>query len=468
MVGTDYAGVGYYRQEYYATTRISRTHAGYEQPGKNEIGSLEDSENKTPLSGSDLGFKDSTHSLFDDMNTSFLAKTVARPEMQTEDLGMGFLNVGIMGMGMRATMRTDENGDKIVSVNVSTGSGNENYEINLSKVDPRNATAIEMFAFCQYADASGTGVSDKWGSWHALKTFAAPNGYSLEYSSLEEATTQKKDWTSALAKSKTILENESTSETLNAADVLQMLKDTLEERYKEQKEKEDSDDWHDMDDEEWDRLISGIDKYIDSYKDGLEQEEELRKEVGSDLLTARYTTFVRKTSYTDPDSATGEVVNVGYMYRTFYTHDGIISQRSGYSSKDGAMKDRVNWKVDFKNDEDYERTMRLLDRIPEGDNTTFTSKELFWKDFLNGEIDEDEFFAYYDTLDHGIARFIKVDENGNNYVDKEMMDSKFFKYFGILQMRTLSEEELQRGLELSALKDRGYDRSAYNKKEDMD
>lgn len=197
------------------------------------------------------------------------------------ELGIGFLFVGNLGMGMSAGQVTSDKSDEvIVRVQVSKGGNeSESFDINLSEVDPRNASAIEMFALCQYADATGTGVDDKWGSWHALKQFSVPFGEVLEYATLEEAAYQKQDWTKALSGSNDIIEREGTGETMSAADVFRMLKETMMEQRKLTSDNiKREEDWREMDAEEWDKLIARIDHYIDALKEELEHMEELRKE----------------------------------------------------------------------------------------------------------------------------------------------------------------------------------------------
>ena len=79
------------------------------------------------------------------------------------DLGIGFVFVGDYGMGMHANQISNPNLDDVI-VRVSMSPQDESIDVNVSKVDPTQASAVEMFAFCQYADATGTGVDDKWGS----------------------------------------------------------------------------------------------------------------------------------------------------------------------------------------------------------------------------------------------------------------------------------------------------------------
>jgi hypothetical protein len=187
------------------------------------------------------------------------------------------LFVDNVGLGMTASQVLNGDSDKIV-VRVQVTSG-ETYDVDLSEVDPSNASAIEMFAFCEYADANGTGVDDTWGSWHALKEFSTSFGESLEYPSVDAAVNEKRDWTKALSESKYTITNESTGETMSAADVFKMLKETLVEAHKLTAEKaKKTDDWREMDDAQWDKLIDSIDNYIDDFKEELEHMEEVMEE----------------------------------------------------------------------------------------------------------------------------------------------------------------------------------------------
>jgi hypothetical protein len=196
---------------------------------------------------------------------------------QTKKIGVGFLFVDNVGLGMTASQILNGDSDKIV-VRVQVTSG-ETYDVDLSEVDPSNASAIEMFAFCEYADANGTGVDDTWGSWHALKEFSTSFGESLEYPSVDAAVSEKTDWTKALSESKYTITKESTGETMSAADVFKMLKETLVEAHKLTAEKaKKTDDWREMDDAQWDKLIESIDNYLDDFKEELEHMEEVMEE----------------------------------------------------------------------------------------------------------------------------------------------------------------------------------------------
>ena len=206
-------------------------------------------------------------------------------------------------------------------------------------------------------------------------------------------------------------------------------------------------DYSDYSDEEWDNLIKDIDRKISELMGSSSERIEVYDDDdhihgNADLLTARYTVYKKSMSYVDPDSSTNEVVNNGYVGRTFFTQNGIVYQQAGYSTKEGGVTNLRGWHIDFDNEGDYERAMSFLDRLPEGDNTIFSTRKAFWEDFISGEIDEDEFMEYYNTLDHGVANWVKSDENGKSYLDREMMDSKFFKYFGIQQVGMIANETI--------------------------
>lgn len=86
---------------------------------------------------------------------------------------------------------------------------------------------------------------------------------------------KKMNWTDALAKSKTIIGNEKTKETISAADILKLFEETHTLTAKELKEEKD---WREMSDDEWDNLLEGIDKYIDAFKERIRQLKEIQEE----------------------------------------------------------------------------------------------------------------------------------------------------------------------------------------------
>ena len=193
--------------------------------------------------------------------------------------GFGMALAGNMGYGMKASLvSTGSTDDVVVRVKLATGGGNyESVDVNLSEFNPRNATAVEMFAYCQYKDAMGEGSGHTWGSWSAIKKVISP-GDGMNFGSLENIMNEKRNWTGALAKSKTYMENPKSGETLSAADLLKMFEEQNKLTAEELKE---GDDWRSMSDDDWDKLLSGVDNYIDAYK------EDIRERVKKQMEAAR-------------------------------------------------------------------------------------------------------------------------------------------------------------------------------------
>lgn len=354
----------------------------------------------------------------------------------------------------------------VLRVTSNYGGENVSYDVKINEINPRNASQLEMFALMTWQDDQGITDGGTFGSYQKMKTFsinAEMNGYCSGISDSNAFMGEKKDWIEIIqsimkdyfGNPMTYAQGLDCQRLIDGMERWNAVTSGAEKEYKSV---------GDYSEKEWDKFLSETDQKIQNMKEAVKEEIAEAREVkrkqefadNIDILTARYTTFSSKGSYIDPDSDTEEVVTTGYINRTFYTHESIVCARSGYNSKVGDIEDKFSWRVDFNSDDDYDRTMEFLDRIPEEDNTIFTTREQFWHDFVDGGIDEEEFFEFYETLDHGVANFIKTDENGDSYIDKEMMNSKYFKYFGLQQITTVPWDDLQRGLEQSALRDRGY------------
>ena len=203
-------------------------------------------------------------------------KEDTKVEETVTPLGIGFALAGNMGYGMSASL-IEKPGcdDTIIRVKIATGGEDEFVDVNLSNFDPKNATPVEMFAYCEYMDSIGEGVNSKWGRWSALKMVMSPLDGS-NFGSLENIMNKKMNWTDALSKAETSLMDSHTLEIkLTPADLIKMLEES--HRITEQELKED-DDWRKMSDEEWDKLIEDVDKYIDAFKERVKQMKEAQEE----------------------------------------------------------------------------------------------------------------------------------------------------------------------------------------------
>ncbi len=124
-------------------------------------------------------------------------------EEKGEALSIAIAGKGAIGHGVRAVLLEESTPDRpIIQVTSNYNGKREFFNIDISKVDPRNATEMEMFALCSYADATGKGSGDSLGSYHTLHISAALakyNNYSGELNdappSWEQFTEKKIDWT---------------------------------------------------------------------------------------------------------------------------------------------------------------------------------------------------------------------------------------------------------------------------------
>ncbi|SEK79773.1 hypothetical protein SAMN02910377_01843 [Pseudobutyrivibrio ruminis] len=197
-------------------------------------------------------------------------------ELQTKDLGFGFVLSPGSAFGMTATQIINpDSDDVIVRVKMSEASGGETFDVNISEVDPRSATAIEMFAYCQYADSIGKGIAkSNFPSWNTVNRYMDPSGV-FEFDSVEQAATKKFNWVEAISESDIYYKRESTGEILGSKDILEMLM----ESYKKIHEKDDEDgDWRKMTDEEWEKLLARVDADIDDMVERVKEETEAAKE----------------------------------------------------------------------------------------------------------------------------------------------------------------------------------------------
>lgn len=135
-------------------------------------------------------------------NLKRLRKNVCTTENQSEEK-----TIGITYMTDRKSKKTytwkaqmntalpDRKG--IICVLAVCGSEQKKYEISLSQLNPKNATMIEMFAYCSYADYDMRGAQSAFGSFEELKnylTMAGQQRINLFQKSYEDMITEKRNW----------------------------------------------------------------------------------------------------------------------------------------------------------------------------------------------------------------------------------------------------------------------------------
>lgn len=119
----------------------------------------------------------------------------------TQILGIGFLPEDSDGVSYGMKCRYADNSTKdnpVIRVEVSRGWGKTDiYNININEIDTHNATEIEMFALCNYADSIGAGTGGAFGSWQTLKYYsinAEENGYMEKDNSYRGFVHSGYDW----------------------------------------------------------------------------------------------------------------------------------------------------------------------------------------------------------------------------------------------------------------------------------
>ena len=74
--------------------------------------------------------------------------------------------------GVKAKYAQDSTSQNpIIQVESNYGGKTSIYKIPINDINPNNASHIEMFALCSYADEQGKGDNSKFGTYQTLKSF---------------------------------------------------------------------------------------------------------------------------------------------------------------------------------------------------------------------------------------------------------------------------------------------------------
>lgn len=106
--------------------------------------------------------------------------------------------------GMRAQYAkesTEKN--PIVQVTSNFGGKTVSYNVHINDIDSRNASQLEMFALCSYADDKGISDGGTFGSYQKLKYYsinAQDNGYCSRLGGTDTFINTKFDWEGIVSK----------------------------------------------------------------------------------------------------------------------------------------------------------------------------------------------------------------------------------------------------------------------------
>lgn len=133
------------------------------------------------------------------MKQSKKEHTTTMPK-QGKILGIGFLNApGKFSYGMRAEYAKHSSADSpVIKVTIQRGGGLEEvHYVEMNHIDPRNATEIEMFALCCYADDTRKGTGGTYGTWQTLNYYrinASDIGAFYLTKSLDTCLSLRQNW----------------------------------------------------------------------------------------------------------------------------------------------------------------------------------------------------------------------------------------------------------------------------------
>ncbi|MBD5490341.1 MAG: hypothetical protein HDR13_16410 [Lachnospiraceae bacterium] len=156
------------------------------------------------------------------------------------------------------------------------------------------------------------------------------------------------------------------------------------------------------------------------------------EEIGTEEAAALLTDEITKCSYpTDnPEQK--------HWYITCYGQNGISCKEAYFDGTRWVNKDL--WSFSYTEKGQYEKVMAFLERFPQDANLRFAAHENFWKDFLAGEINEDEFVSFFETTKDGVPDYT-YEKDGSTYIDREKV--KYAKYMNDFGTRFYTGEEME-------------------------
>ena len=265
-----------------------------------------------------------------------------------------------------------------------------------------------------YEELIGEGVNSKWGSWNAMKSISSPYD-GCDFGSLDNIMNKKMNWSGKLAQSQTSWVDPKTNKvTMSAADLLKMLEEAHKLTSRDLKEDKD---WREMSDEEWDKMLEGIDNYIDAFKERIKQMREAQdKAAKKAAIEADAQTILMEADEAQKMEAMAqkrieEIVNGNSEYST-YEHVTVIDSITQKRDEDIETKEplkliamdrngircinddthEVEWEIKFNSEYEYEKAAKIMKWAGSHmNNYMAATDESKWKDFLSGKISEGNF-----------------------------------------------------------------------------
>ena len=175
------------------------------------------------------------------------------------------------------------------------------YEVRVNDVDPNNATELEMFALMSYMEDAGLIEKHGMASYSKMKAYASQSEYDGVCSGIydEQAFWDKKqNWSAIIGNAKQTFSGmtETYSQSVECGKILSyfekwntkvssrdLFREAVQKFYDDNRltaqELKEEKDWREMTDEEWEKMLEGVDEYIDAFKERLRQLKEMQDEV---------------------------------------------------------------------------------------------------------------------------------------------------------------------------------------------
>ena len=294
-------------------------------------------------------------------DTEFMGKATSRTTSSSDGKNIGIMTIGSRGFIAEYAGSSTEQ-DPIIKVG--------DYEVRVNDVDPKNATEIEMFALTSYMDDKGLTGNTGMKTFNKMRAYSSQaeyNGFCNGIADPMAAWSQNRDWTAILQNAKetylampkayehglkcqNIIDSlvswsdfrtyysNSTSKTVDLSDAIKMFEDANKISAQELKEEKD---WRDMSAEEWDKMLEGVDNYIDAFKERLREMKEMQDEAAQ-----------KAAMEADPEMRTIAASSAALAVATgFDAGASSETEESGeVSAKDGVDHEK-NWTKKLKTDD---------------------------------------------------------------------------------------------------------------------
>lgn len=389
------------------------------------------------------------------------AVTIAESEDEGEFLGITMVPEEGQSVtyGLRAMLSVQSTPDNpIVQVVSHLGGKKVIYNVEVNKVNPNNATQLEMFALLSYTDQMGITDGGTFGSHQQLEVYggnASGIGFCNSLSGADVFLNEKFDWTSIMEEMVQVYQEAGVEHqaedckkllayfrTVNAEDEdYQKLLEEYKNKILEKIKSGDTEPSYQIGaqtftEKEWEEFLEKFDSVEDAIKELMRERHEKLQEAQEEQKTIAQAEdsevdnmlFAESTTCTYP---TADPTDDDIRYITWYTEEGIFCRKAGQT-------EGYEWSIRFESKEQYEKVMELIGQFPSDWNMRFAAHENFWTDFLNGEIDMDGFMEFMKGTNKGVPDY-SLAVGDSMYVDKEKM--QWAKYLNPLGNRLYTADE---------------------------